>query len=29
MEPQRGAALLLDRQGKVLASYGGTAVAPR
>ncbi len=28
-EPQRGAALLLDHQGKVLASYGGAAVAPR
>jgi Cellulase (glycosyl hydrolase family 5) len=27
MEGQRGAALLLDRQGKVLASYGGAAVA--
>jgi hypothetical protein len=27
MESQRGAALLLDRQGKVLASYGGAAVA--
>ena len=26
MEGQRGAALLLDRQGKVLASYGGAAV---
>jgi hypothetical protein len=26
---QRGAALLLDRQGKVLASYGGAAVAAR
>ena len=29
MEGQRGAALLLDRQGKVLASYGGAAVAAR
>jgi hypothetical protein len=28
IEGQRGAALLLDRQGKVLASYGGAAVAP-
>jgi hypothetical protein len=27
MQGQRGAALLLDRQGKVLASYGGAAVA--
>jgi hypothetical protein len=27
MEPQRGAALLLDRQGKVLSSYGGAAIA--
>lgn len=26
---QRGAALLLNRQGSVLASYGGAAVAPR
>ncbi|HVT96135.1 MAG TPA: hypothetical protein VHE33_01425, partial [Acidobacteriaceae bacterium] len=29
MEPQRGAALLLNRQGKVLASYGGAALAAR
>ena len=27
LQGQRGAALLLDRQGKVLASYGGAAVA--
>jgi hypothetical protein len=27
MEPQRGAALLLDLRGKVLASYGGAAEA--
>ncbi len=27
MQPQRGAALLLDRQGKVLSSYGGAALA--
>jgi len=27
MEPQRGAALLLDGAGKVLSSYGGAAVA--
>lgn len=27
MEPQRGAALLLDRKGAVLASYGGAEVA--
>jgi hypothetical protein len=26
MQPQRGAALLLSRQGQVLASYGGAAV---
>jgi hypothetical protein len=26
MEPQRGAALLLNRQGEVLSSYGGAAV---
>jgi hypothetical protein len=29
MQPERGAALLLDRQGKVLASYRGAAVADR
>jgi len=29
IEPQRGAALLLDRQGKVLSSYGGAAVVAR
>jgi hypothetical protein len=28
MEPQRGAALLLDRKGKVLASYGGAGLGP-
>jgi hypothetical protein len=28
IEGQRGAALLLDRQGKALASYGGAALAP-
>jgi hypothetical protein len=28
MQGQRGAALLLSRQGKVLASYGGAAVVP-
>jgi hypothetical protein len=29
LQPQRGAALLLDRQGVVLASYGGAAVENR
>ncbi len=29
LAPQRGAALLLDRQGKVLSSYGGADVAAR
>ncbi len=29
MQGQRGAALLLDRQGKVQASYGGAAVVAR
>jgi hypothetical protein len=29
MQPQRGAALLLDRHGKVLASYGGAALVAR
>ena len=28
LEPQRGAALLLDLHGRALASYGGAAVAP-
>jgi hypothetical protein len=28
MQGQRGAALLLSRQGKVLAGYGGAAVVP-
>ncbi|MGC2636002.1 MAG: cellulase family glycosylhydrolase [Acidobacteriaceae bacterium] len=28
MDPQRGAALLLDLQGRALASYGGAAVVP-
>ncbi len=29
MQAQRGAALLVDRQGKMLASYGGAAVAAK
>jgi hypothetical protein len=29
MQAQRAAALLLDRQGKVLSSYRGAAVEPR
>jgi len=29
MQPQRGAALLLSRQGGVLSSYGGAAVDPK
>jgi hypothetical protein len=29
MQGQRGAALLLDRKGAVLSSYGGAAVAAR
>jgi hypothetical protein len=29
LQPQRGAALLLDRQGVVQASYGGAAVENR